>query len=397
MKDLLYTWYDEVRTVLRDKGILIFVVFVPLAYPLLYSYVYTNEVCRDVPAAIVDDSNTPVSREFVSKVDGTPDVRVMGTYPNMSEAERQVKEHNAYAIIHIPESFAYDLRQGEQTKVGLYCDMSSMLYYKAFLLACTDVSLSMNNDIKVERVGATTTRDEEITKMPILYEHLSLYNPQQGFAAFLIPPILMLIIQQTLLLGIGMEMGVTREKYHGSVIPLDFHYRRVMPIVGGKAMLYFPLYLVSAIYMATFVSGSFGLPRMGGYWTFMAFVVPYLLACIFFAITLSSLIYRREDCILVFVFMSVPMVFLSGVSWPRSAMPAFWRWFSDLFPSTLGMNGYIRIMSMGCSLHDIAPIYIGLWVQAAVYFGTACLVYRRNIRNMLAGRVPLSTPSAADE
>lgn len=383
MKNLLYIWYDEVRTVLRDKGILIFTVFVPLAYPLLYSYVYTNEVCRDVPAAVVDDSKSTLSREFISNVDGTPDVKIIGTFSNVKDAEQSIKEHDAYAIIQIPESFEYDLRHGNQTKVGLYCDMSSMLYYKAFLLACTDVSLNMNNDIKVERLGSTTTRDEEITKMPILYEHKSMYNPQQGFAAFLIPPILMLIIQQTLLLGIGMEMGNTREKYMGSVIPFDFHYKRVMPIVWGKALVYFPLYFVEAVYMVTFVNRSFQLPTMGDYGTFVLFIIPYLLACIFFAITLSSLIYRREDCILIFVFMSVPMVFLSGVSWPRSAMPQFWRYFSDIFPSTLGMNGYVRIMTMGCSIHDIANIYIGLWIQTAFYFGTACLVYFKNIQKMM--------------
>ncbi len=383
MKNLLYIWYDEVRTVLRDKGILIFIVFVPLAYPLLYSYVYTNEVYRDVPAAVVDDSKSTLSREFISNVDGTPDVKIIGTFSNVKDAEQSIKEHDAYAIIQIPESFEYDLRHGNQTKVGLYCDMSSMLYYKAFLLACTDVSLNMNNDIKVERLGSITTRDEEITKMPILYEHKSMYNPQQGFAAFLIPPILMLIIQQTLLLGIGMEMGNTREKYMGSVIPFDFHYKRVMPIVWGKALVYFPLYFVEAVYMVTFVNRSFRLPTMGDYRTFVLFIIPYLLACIFFAITLSSLIYRREDCILIFVFMSVPMVFLSGVSWPRSAMPQFWRYFSDIFPSTLGMNGYVRIMTMGCSIHDIANIYIGLWIQTAFYFGTACLVYFKNIQKMM--------------
>lgn len=386
MKDWLYIWYNECKTVLHDKGILIFIIFVPLAYPLLYSYVYTNEVCRDVPAVVVDNSNSALSREFISKVDGTPDVKIIGTYTSVQEAEEQIKQHNAYAIIDIPESFAYDIQHGDQTKVGLFCDMSAMLYYKAFLLTCTNVSLNMNNDIKVERLGAVTTRDEELTKMPILYEHKPLYNPQQGFAAFLIPPILMLIIQQTLLLGIGMEMGNTREKNMGSVIPFNIHYKRVMPIVWGKAMLYLPLYFVSAIYMVTFVNSSFRLPTMGNYWTFIAFIIPYLLSCIFFAITLSSLIYRREDCILIFVFMSVPMVFLSGVSWPRSAMPMFWKVFSDFFPSTLGMNGYIRIMSMGCNLHDIAPIYIGLWIQVAVYFGASCLIYYKSINKMMYGR-----------
>lgn len=383
MKDLIYIWYDECRTVLRDKGILIFIVFVPLAYPLLYAYVYSNEVCRDVPVAVVDDCASSLSREFVKDVDGTPDARVCGTFRSMEEAVEQVRLHNAYGIIHVPESFSRDLQHGKQTLVGLYCNLSSMLYYKALLVACTDVSLNMNNDIKVERLGSTTTRDEEIAKMPILYNHFSLFNPQGGFAAFLIPPILMIIIQQTLLLGIGMEMGNTREKYAGSVIPFNAHYKRIMPIVWGKALFYLPLYFIEAVYMVTCVNHWFHLPQIGNYWTYLAFVVPYILACIFFGITLSSLIYRREDCILIFVFMSVPMVFLSGISWPGSATPSFWKYFSYLFPSSLGMNAYPRIMTMGCNLHDIAPLYVGLWAQVAFYFATACWVYLRNIRKML--------------
>lgn len=103
-----------------------------------------------------------------------------------------------------------------------------------------------------------------------------------------------------------------------------------------------------------------------------------------FAITLSSLIYRREDCILIFVFMSVPMVFLSGISWPSSAMPPFWKYFSYIFPSSLGMNAYPRIMSMGCTLQDIRPLYIGLWAQVLVYFTTSCFVYLHHIKKFVS-------------
>ena len=383
MRDLIYIWLDECRTVLRDKGIMIFIFFVPLAYPLLYSYVYTNEVCRDVPCAVVDDCGSARSRELIQRVDATPDVSVTGVYTSVREAEEQVKRHKAYGIMRIPSTFDDDIRNGRQTHVGLYCDMSSMLYYKALLLAATDVSLDMNNDIKIERIGATTIRDEEIARMPIDYDHVCMYNPQSGFASFLIPPILMLIIQQTLLLGIGMEMGSTREKYRGSVIPLNAHYKNVMSVIWGKVLFYLLIYFIMAIYMFTFVNHSFHLPQMGQYFTLLAFIVPYLLSCILFAITLSSLIYRREDCIMIFVFMSVPMVFLSGVSWPSSNIPMFWKAVSWLFPSALGMNGYIRIMSMGCDLHDIRDIYLGLWIQVAVYFGTACLVYVKNIRRVL--------------
>ena len=380
---IIEIWYHELTTVMRDKGILIFILFVPLAYPLLYSYVYTNEVVREVPAAVVDESQSTLSREFIRKMDASPDVRIAARCGSMAEAEELLKRQEVYGIVRIPSTFTRDLWKGEQSHVGLYCDMCSMLYYKALMLTATNVSLEMNKEIKVTRyLPATTERQAEITRMPIEYDYIPLYNPQSGFAAFLIPPVLMLIIQQTLFLDVGMSMGDSRERYRGSVIPFKRSYKHPVHIVLGKSMLYFLLYLLMGIYMFTFVTRAFGLPQLGRYGTFLAFLVPYLLACIFLAMVLSAFVYRREDCIMLFVFLSVPLLFLSGISWPGSAMPTFWKYVSWIFPSTFGMNGYVRLQGMGASLSDIAFEYRGLWTQAGIYFLMACAIYQREIRRL---------------
>lgn len=383
MKSLLnifQIWYRELGNIFRDKGIMIFILFVPLAYPLLYSYVYTNEVVRDVPVAAVDESNSTLSRSMLRKMDASPDLEIKARCNNMEEARELVRRREVYGIVRIPASLTSDLARGEQVPIGLYCDMSSMLYYKALLVTATNVSLEVNKDIKVEHyLTGSTDRQDEISKMPIDYDYVPLYNPQSGFAAFLIPPVLMLIIQQTLLLGIGMSMGNSREHHNGSVIPLHPWYKNPIHIVIGKALPYFMLYIVLAIYMFTVVTDMFTLPKLGHYATFTAFVVPYILACIFLAMVLSAFIYRREDSILLLVFLSVPMLFLSGLSWPAAAMPGFWKYVSWLFPSTFGMNGYVRIASMGASLNDIRTEYMALWIQAGVYFLLACWFYRRQI------------------
>lgn len=373
-------WYTELRGIIRDKGILIFILFVPLAYPLLYSYVYTNEVVRDVPVAIVNGCDNAMTRDMLRKIDASPDVKIIAECTDMEEAMQLVREQKAYGVVRIPESFSRDLSLGDQTHLGVYCDMSSLLYYKAILLTATNVSLDMNKDIKVEHhLAGTTDRTDEVAKTPIEYDYVSLFNPQGGFAAFLIPPVLMLIIQQTLFLGIGMSMGNSRERYRGSVIPFNRWYKNPVNIVFGKGLPYFFLYLLLAIYMFVVVTDMFALPRLGHYTTFLVFIVPYLLACIFLGMVLSSFVYRREDCIMLFVFMSVPMLFLSGLSYPRASMPEFWKYVSYIFPSTFGMNGYVRITAMGASLQDIKSEFCALWMQTGIYFVMACLFYRKQI------------------
>ena len=72
-----------------------------------------------------------------------------------------------------------------------------------------------------------------------------------------------------------------------------------------------------------------------------------------------------------------------SISWPGAVMPAFWRYVSWLFPSTFGMNGYVRIQGMGASLADVAMEWRALWIQAGVYGLLACLLYRRQIAGLI--------------
>lgn len=378
--DLFYIWIREFRTTFRDQGVLIFFVLVPLVYPLIYAFIYTNETIREVPAVVVDNSRSSLSREYLRKVDSSPEVKIVSYCADMEEAKLMLKDRLAYGIIYIPAEFSEDIARGKQTQVSLYCDMSGLLYYKSLLNTNTSVSLDMNADIKMQRAGNTTNRQDEITAYPIKYEDVTLFNPANGFAAFLIPAVLILIIQQTLLLGIGLSAGTAREQNRfKDLVPINRHYNGTLRIVLGKGLSYFMVYALVSVYVLCVVPRLFSLIQIAQPGVLTLFMLPYLAACIFFAMTASIAIRNRETCMLIFVFTSVPLLFLSGVSWPGAAMPDFWRYFSYIFPSTFGINGYVRINSMGATLNEVAFEYRALWIQAGLYFLTTCWVYRWQI------------------
>ncbi|WP_018666180.1 ABC transporter permease [Bacteroides gallinarum] len=378
--DLFYIWKQEFRTTFRDQGVLIFFILVPLVYPLIYAFIYTNETIREVPTAVVDNSRSSLSREYLRKVDASPETSIVAYCADMEEAKLMLKDRKAYGIIYIPAHFSDDIAQGKQTQVSIFCDMSGLLYYKALLTANTNVSLEMNADIKMERAGNTTARQDEITAYPIEYEDVAIFNPTNGFAAFLIPAVLMLIIQQTLLLGIGLSAGTAREQNRfKDLVPINRHYNGTLRIVMGKGLSYFMVYSLVAVYILCVVPRLFSLNQIAIPGVLTLFTLPYLAACIFFSMTASIAIRNRETCMLLFVFTSVPLLFLSGISWPGAAMPAFWRYFSYIFPSTFGINGYVRINSMGATLNEVSFEYQALWLQTGIYFLTTCLVYRWQI------------------
>lgn len=381
LSDWNYIFRSELFSIFKDPGVLMFCIVVPLAYPLLYASIYNEEVVREVPAVVVDDCHNAFSREFLRKVDATPDVSIVAVVPEMEQARSLVKHREAYGIIRIPASFHTDVMRMQQTQVSIYADMSGMLYYKALLLSCTEASLDMNARIKVARAPGSTDRVDAITEHPIAYEQVDIYNPQAGFASFLIPAVLMLILQQTLVLGVGLSAGTARERNsYGELVPIDRHYHGLLRVVLGKAAAYIAIYLFCVFYLLFVVPKIFSLPQIGNPFDVLNIAVPYLLSCVFFAITLSVLIPQREACFMIVVFASVPLLFLSGISWPGHAMPRFWEHASWLFPSTFGVNAYIKVNNMGAPMAAVRTEWLCLWVQAAVYFGTALLFYVLNMR-----------------
>ena len=380
--DWNYIFQEELRTCFRDQGVLIFFLLVPLFYPLLYSFIYTREVVREVPVAVVDNSHSSLSRRYLRHIDATADVHLMAYCANMEEARTLMRQRDAYGIIYIPESFSRDLNRHQQTSVRIYSDMSGLLYYKALLMANTDVSLDMNADIKVERAGNTTEQQDKVTEHPIAYEEVSIFNPQNGFAAFLIPAVLVLIIQQTLLLGVGMSAGTARE--HNAfrhLIPIDKHHTGLLRILFGKAAAYLLIYIPMSVYVFGVVPHMFSLNQIGAPTDLLLFLIPYIIACIFFAMTVSGLVRHRETCIILVVFSSVPLLFISGVSWPGSAIPELWRPLSYMFPSTFGINGFVRINNSAATLSQVQNEWFALWLQAIAYFFLSAVVYRRSIRS----------------
>ncbi|MBC5642561.1 ABC transporter permease [Parabacteroides sp. AM58-2XD] len=378
--DTFFIWKDELKNVFKDSGVMIFFFLVPFIYPLLYAFIYNNEVVHNAKMVVVDQSDSYLSREYIRKVDATADVKVVAVCSDMEEAKRMMDAKEAYGILYFPSEFSKNIHKGKQATVSLYCDMSALLFYKAFLLATTEVSLEIGKELRAQNNPSSTIEQEKITINPIPYESVALFNSQNGFASFLVPAILILVIQQTLILGIGMLGGTAREKnrFH-SLVPVSRHFNGTLRIVFGKSLTYILLYIVVCIWALGVVPKLFSLPQVGEPWTVMLFVLPYLFASIFLSMTLSGFMTSRESPMLVFVFTSVILLFISGVSWPKEAIPPFWKAVGYLFPSTSGIQGFIRINTAGASLNEVAHEYHTLWIQAGIYFITACAIYRYQI------------------
>lgn len=380
LHDMSIIWANEMKMTVKDEAVLIFFLLASTIYPLLYSWIYNNEVVREVPVAVVDYSHSAESREYIRLCNASPDVNVAYHCTSLTEAKDLVGRQQAKGVLYFPSDFDTNIHRGEQAHVGVFCDMSLMLTYKAIFQTAQAVSSQMGSEIQLSKSTGFTDRDDEVTVRPLEFDEVPIFNPAGGYGSFLLPAVLILVIQQTLLLGIGLAAGTNRENNrYGELIPIDQHYRGLFRIVMGKALCYFMIYALVAAYLTMILPTLFHFPLLGSLRSLIGLMVPYILACIFFGITLSCLVRYRENVMLLVVVTSLPFLFLSGISWPSEGIPAFWKGISWLLPSTFGVKGYIAVNSMGATLQDISQEYFALWAQSLIYFFTSCLFYKVQI------------------
>lgn len=369
-------WAKELKYILLDEGMILFLSVLPLAYPILYSWIYNNEVVHEVPVVIVDKSHSSLSREYARLVDASPYVRVAYHADNLEEAKDIIGHQKAYGTLYFPEDFATRVNRMEQAHVGLYCDMSLMLAYKNIYQTTMMVNFKLGDKIKVQRLGNMTHREDVVATAPLAYEEVPIFNTTGGYGNFVLPAVLILILQQTLLLGIGMTSGTLREKT-GRIILEHPHYTRIGPIILGRYLAYMLQYMFLSAYILLLVPKIFDFVSIIYWRDFLLFVFPYLSACFFFAMTTMSVIRQREDVLLVVVFTSIIFLFMSGLSWPASSVPDFWKYCSYLLPSTFGIKGFIAMNSMGARIEDIKPEILALYAQAIIYAIISAVIYHR--------------------
>jgi ABC-2 type transport system permease protein len=350
---------------------MIIVILATIAYPLVYGILYNNEVVRNVPIAVVDENSSSRSRKLINLLDATPDIEVLYRSASLEEAKELMKKGKVHGIVVIPSKFSSDIAQGIQTTIVTYADMSGFMFYKGLTTAASIVSYDYGMDIQIQNLenSGMTNSLAHATAEPVQIAEMGLYNAAAGYASYLIPPALALILHQTLIVAIGIVAGAARErkKY--------IQPGGILTSILGKAGCYFSVYIIIAIYILGIVPRIFSLPQYIDYWDIFRFSTPFILATTFFGMTMSVAFKDQESPFILFLFTSIPLLFLSGVTWPIENMPVFWKITRCIFPSSFGSMGFMKMNSMGASLHEVSTEYMGLWIQAGFYFMTTIIAY----------------------
>ena len=373
----------EAKYIFRDRAVFFSFVIVAVLVSFLYTYLYSEETLQELPIGVVDDDHTSQSRQLLRIIDANSGVAIYSSYLNLSEAKKAFQQEQIRGIIAIPSSFSRDLQRGEQPSISVYADASYMLYYKQILTAAKVSATYLNAGVEMKRTSAqgklpSQVRDEA---MPVSAKVVSLYNPSSGYATFLIPVVLIIIFQTTILTAVGILGGTMREGNKlRKIYPNSNSFWGALPIVMGKATTYLALSMAILLIILGIVMPLFGIPVRSSIVSTMVFMVPFVLSIVFMGLCLLGFLRRREDAIMLIMYTSLPSVMLTGFSWPTVAMPEWLHAFSYIVPTTLGAKGFVSITQMGASLSTIFPYWAGMWGLCILYLVLSAFTMKKILK-----------------
>ena len=350
-------------------------------YAALYPQPYLAEVLRDAPIAVVDRDGSTSSRELVRRIDATDSVLVAEALPDMVTAERAVYARFVYGIVLIPTNFERDLLHGRPSPVALYSDASYFLMNSGVSSAVGAVVRTFGTELETARLvrAGVDPGVAAAAADPLPLTAVTLFNPQAGYATFVLPAAFLLILQQTLLMGIGL---LVTSKDEGTALERGMPAGAAATILG-KAVAYLTLYAVLLPFYMISLPYLYGLPRVGDVTTILLFAVPFLLAVSFLGLTVPALLRTPETVQLAFVALGLPLFFLSGTSWPTVAIPPPIALVATFLPSTAAIDGFVRITQMGATIFDVRSQFLTLWALVLLY-GTAAIYLESSRRLRLS-------------
>lgn len=336
-----------------------------LIYSIYYPQPYLNEALRDVPIAVVDRDGTQASRDFARRVDATSDVAVLQVLPDLASAERQVYARRVDGILVIPQYFERELLHGRPSPVALYADASYFLIYQRVAGAVSAVAQTVGAEVESARlvaigvdpaIAASASNPMPLTAVP-------LFNPESGYATYILPAAFVLLLQQILLMGVGLlnsmpdpdQATAGRERWFLPSIMIG----KLLAYLALQAVV-LPLYLVILPYL-------YGLPRLGGLLPLLVFAIPFVLSVAGLGMVVAGAFRKPVRVQLVLAAAGLPLFMVSGFSWPSEAIPPAIKLLSYVVPSTSAIDGFVKLSQLGAPLSAVSSEFFTLWALAIVY------------------------------
>lgn len=356
---------QTLAAVFKDKGVLLMIIVAPIIYGFFYPWPYSAEVVNQVPVGVVDYDHSSLSNTLAQYAAASPQLE---THPFLNEqaAIEAIWRDEIAGYMIIPSGLEKKVKSSQAASVTVIGNGGYLLLNKnvqiGFLKAVSTVSAGIEIKKSVAQGAYSATAQANTQAVPL---HITpLYNQSEGYGAYVVPGVSILILQQTLMMGTALLISTLYEQRR--------HHTSARGWLGRILALSFLGFIMGCFYYG-WVFDIHDYARGENLTGSLVFLAVYFPAVAALGCLLGLWFRERERGLQILIVSSLPIFFVSDYPWPADQLPTVLQYLRWFIPSSAGINTSVQLNQMGASLTQVMP-KLFILVALFVFYYTALLL-----------------------
>jgi ABC-2 type transport system permease protein len=365
----------EFIQVFRDKRTRFLLFGPPIIQMVLFGYAATLEI-QHVPIAVLDFENSQLSRDFISRFDGSRYFDVRTHTLDRASVRRMVDRGDIVMAVQINAGFSELLRKGQTAPVQVILDASNSNTALVSLGYVNQVSSKFAQDYEAEQMNRTAPG--LLPQMPsISLERQPWFNPDLRSQWFFVPGVMGNLI--TLVVVLLTAFAVVREREIGTLEQIMVTPIRQAEFILGKTIPFFLIGVLDATLITVVGTLWFHVPLRGSLLVLTAGTVLYLLCVLGVGLLISTISENQQQAMVSAFFFLMPAIVFSGFSSPISSMPVVLQWMTFADPLRYFLIVLRGVFLKGVGFSVLWPQMASMALFAALILGASVLRFHKSL------------------
>ena len=352
----------EVLQLSRDRLTFGMIFGLPIIQILLFGYAINTDV-RNLRTAIVDQSATHLSQQFVANVRASQVVNIVATALTAEELETLLRRGKISMGILIPPDFDRRVADANRAAVNILVDGSD------------PTILGVANQLRSMPIAFDTAPEKE--KKADLIAVRAYYNPESRTPVNIVPGLMGVILMMTMMLFTA--VAIVRERERGNLELLINTPVSSAELMIGKVTPYIAIGLVQLAIILAVGQLLFDVPIRGSVLDLYIAGSAFIAANLALGLLISTATQTQFQAMQMTVFILLPSILLSGFMFPFDGMPVAAQYIGEILPTTHFIRLTRGIMLREASINEILPDFFYLIGFTLVAMTIAALRFTKRL------------------
>ena len=330
---------------------------------VLFGYAASYDV-NHVDYAVLDQSRSQSSQQVLAHLDGSGIFKRTADLQNNQQIQQVINDRTALAVIIIPADFEDKLNRQESSPIQVILDGRNS---STASMAGSYIS-SVVGQVNQKRLG---------TNSAITVQARTWYNPNVESRWGIMPSLIAtLSMMQTLLLS---ALSVAREREQGTFDQLLVTPYTPTQIMIGKAIPPIIIGVIQSSIILAIILFWFQIP-MNGSLTLLYFgLFTFNIAVVGVGLSISAIALNMQQAMLYTFFLIMPLTLLSGLLTPVQNMPEVLNWLTYANPLRFGIDLVQRVYLEGASFAQVKWDFVPMLILAIITLPLAAWLFRNRL------------------